>query len=887
MTETSFMKGFAYPRFILNKQSFIATNSNFRYISLLVDLLQQHPEMFKDTATTLLYILNLGTNYKPDILFDMFKNFIYSDFATLQQKKSHLESINRDEQYQNIIIVDTIPILFTYYLLTNKVFKPFEPSMALVEDELKLFLNNPIVYYSAKEYKINELKPLFYNLAGFNFTEFLIYYAYVITYLIYGAPYQFYNEIGTASAAKGMLTDIDQYFESCLKLLTKETQIPINSFNAAELYASYIASDQIKALQGCLNKMLGFEEIIKLRNREMNKTAELLDENYTNQNQIRLEFIKVHFADVIDKLIKIAVNENPFVKVINRIPSFTPLDLIFSAGASRPVNFDELMDITAYCISGGDKDFIIDEDMIYHPVNSENSKNKNSENKIFAKQQFKTNINIFKRSMKQPFSDADVVLRMLQCYIRQKFLAQQDSFLDTPDIGMDVTEPIKIDYTVFTEKLFNDFYNNFITGYYYTSSQELETIIQGLLLTNSRFREEYEDIKNMWIIASKIYKQTPKAMVLSTYLMSFLKESIDMYIKSVTISLNKTNALKFNFDGYLFMNYLTHYITSTFTEDCERKIYKMYDSLIAYGFCSTDEYARLVNICEEDFEKHLMNSILQHVYISGNTDLCELYSIGGTTMYSKMLDINPFNRGYEFIKDIFGTSENIENVRKVCSYFKEQSLISLIEETDSRETIYNVMKKYIRDYELRILKDYDISHFTFKIVKNDEENVAANTEENEAKVIFEPKSLINILNLKISEKSEMYVFEYLLNYAFKQITGNYHDNEFRSKQLKISESGLISVGTETINKIEYTDLNSSDVHTLPVSVGLNEAALGDNYTMPVLRYVGDWENMRIKFSNPVGTKLIKFDLKGNNHDYNICIMMFTSAKLDSRFNIYG
>ena len=36
--------------------------------------------------------------------------------------------------------------------------------------------------------------------------------------------------------------------------------------------------------------------------------------------------------------------------------------------------------------------------------------------------------------MKHPFSDADVVLRMLQAYIRQKFLAQQDSFLDTPEI---------------------------------------------------------------------------------------------------------------------------------------------------------------------------------------------------------------------------------------------------------------------------------------------------------------------------------------------------------------------------------------------------------------------------------------------------------------------
>ena len=873
MTETSFMKGFIYPRFILNKQSFVATNSNFRYISLLVDLLQQHPELFKNTSTSLIYILNLGTNYKPDILFDMFKNFIYSDFATLAERKS-LETVNHDVEYNNIIIVDAIPILFTYYLLIHKVFKPFEPSMALVEEELKKFLNNPTVYYNAREYRINELKPLFYNLAGFNFTEFMIYYAYIITYLINGAPYQFYSEIGTASAARGMLLDIDQYFEGCLKLLTKETQIPINSFNAAELYDQYQLNNQLPALQGCLNKMLDFEEIIKLRNREMNKTTDLLDENYTNQNQLSPQFINIHFIDNLEKLVKIAVNENPFVKVINRIPSFTPLDLIFSAGASRAVNFDELMDITGYCMSGGNADFVIDGNMVYHPVNVDVKVDENeNEGKVFKKQGFKTDINTFKRSMKKPFSDADIVLRMLQYYIRQKFLAQQDSFLDTPEIGMDVTEPIKIDHAVFTDNLFETFYNNFMTGYYYSCKQEMETIVQGLLLTNEQFRAEFDDVRNMWKIATRIYGQAPKAMVLSTYLMSWLKESIDMYIKSQSGGGLK----KHTFDKYMFMNYLTHYITSVYTDECEKKLFKMYDSLIAYGFCSTPEYARFVNVTEQDFEKHLMNSVLEHVYVSGNTDLCELYSIGGTSMYNKMLDINPFNRGYEFIKDLFGTSEEIEAVKKLCSYFKEPNLISLIEETDSRETIYNVMKKYIRDFELRVLNDYDISHYVFRIVPGNEEGLKGCVE-------FEFKSLADVLDLKM--KNDMFVYEYLLNYAFKQITGNYHDNEFRSKELKVSEDGSIKVGVEMTNKIEYSDLAGGEKHTLPVSIGLNEAAIGDTYTMPVLRYVGDWENMRITFSNPVGTRLIKFDLKGNDHEYNMCVMMFTSAKLDTRFNVY-
>lgn len=828
MTETSFMKGFAYPRFILNRQSFVATNTNFKYITLLMDLLESHPEMFEETSTTLLYILNLGSNYKSEILFDMFKGFIYTDF-------------NKN----NEIVADTIPILFTYYLLIHKTFKPFEPSLDLVHEELKKFLNNPTVYYNSREYRINELKPLFYTLSGFNFTEFLIYYAYVITYLIYGAPYQFYNEIGTASAAKGMLTDIDQYFEGCLRLLTKETQIPIMSFNAEELYKQYQQAEQLKGLQGCLNKMLSFEEIIKLRNREMNKTTELLNQNYTNQNQLTPEFIKVHFLDTIDKLINISVNNNPFVKVIEHIPTFTPCDLLFSTGSSRPINFDELMDITEYCISGGTSNFYIDNELNYYHVDD----NFNG-NDIFKKQSFKTNINVFKRCMKIPFSNADIVLKMLITYIRQKFLAQQDSFLDTPEIGMDVTEPIKIDHTIFTGKLFDYAYNNFMTGYYYPALNELEIIIKNL---NSQFQIEYEDIKNMWDIASKIYSSKPKAMVLSIYLLSWLKESIDMYIKT---GVN-------NFNKYLFMNYLTHFITNVYTEECEKKMFKIYDMLIAYGFCLTDEYARFINTCEQDFEQHLMNSLLFNVYISGNTDMCEIYSIGGTNLYSKMIDVNPFNRGYEFIKSLFGINQELIYTHDVLQLFKDSSLINLIENTDSIETIYNVMKRYTRDNELKF--DYNIKHYSFIVNKDSE-------------ITIQRKNMGHWIDLKYGEK---YIFEYFLNYAFEQIKGNYHDNEFRSKQLKINENGNVDASeNETINIIRCNENN--ETHDLPV-----DFTIGDNYTMPVLKYVGGWENMKIKFINPIGTRLIKFDLRSNDHNYSSCIFMFTSAKLDTKFNIYA
>jgi hypothetical protein len=541
------------------------------------------------------------------------------------------------------------------------------------------------------------------------------------------------------------------------------------------------------------------------------------------------------------------------------------------------------MDLTEYCISGGDSSFYIDDNMNYYHVDSSsnsnenknvNNMNKNSnsnENKnvnensnenIFKHQSFKTNINTFKRCMKIPFSNADIVLKMLISYIRQKFILSQDSFLDTPEIGLDVNENIKIDHTIFTGKLFDYAYNNFMTGYYYPILDELELILKNL---NEQFQTEFNDIKNMWLIAEKVYSSKTTGMVLSIYLLSFLKESIDMYIRT---GVN-------NFDKYMFMNYLTHFITNVYTEECEKKMFKIYDMLIAYGFCLTDEYARFVNTCEQDFEQLLMNSIIEHVYVSGNADMCELYSIGGTSLYSKMIDVNPFNRGFEFIKCLFGINQDILYVHESIQSFKDISMINLIENTDSIETIYNVVKRYSNEKSIDSIKNY-----SFKVIDNNDVNSLNNNSINSLnnRIMIEHKSTSQWIDLKYHDK---YIFEYFLNYAFDQIKGNYHDNEFRSKQLKINENGYVDASeVEVINTIRYSDHN--ETHDLPV-----DFTIGDNYTIPVLKYVGGWENMTLKFINPIGTRLIKIDLRDNEHNYNNCIFMFTKAKLDTKFNMYA
>jgi hypothetical protein len=234
-----------------------------------------------------------------------------------------------------------------------------------------------------------------------------------------------------------------------------------------------------------------------------------------------------------------------------------------------------------------------------------------------------------------------------------------------------------------------------------------------------------------------------------------------------------------------------------------------------------------------------------------------------------MIDVNPFNRGYEFIKSMFGTNKYLEYAKFMCIFFKDTSLIRLIENTDSSETIKNVMLRYTKDYELKY--PYDIRNFDFKMTEE---------KENMFMLTFEPKNKKEWLDLKIGEIS---VIDYILYYAFEQIKGSYHDNEFRAKELHILENGEVDAGeTETVNKINYTELNGTVKHDIPVDLG----GIGENINMPILKYVGEWSDVNIKFIDPIGTKLIVFNLKGNDNLNNNCIFMFTAAKLDTGFNTY-
>lgn len=50
----------------------------------------------------------------------------------------------------------------------------------------------------------------------------------------------------------------------------------------------------------------------------MNKTSDLLNGKYRNQNKLTQNFMKTSFFNVVDSLIKLNIENSPFVNILNK-----------------------------------------------------------------------------------------------------------------------------------------------------------------------------------------------------------------------------------------------------------------------------------------------------------------------------------------------------------------------------------------------------------------------------------------------------------------------------------------------------------------------------------------------------------------------------------------
>ena len=776
-----------FPQPIISKMSIISTvQEKYKYLNKTLELLQQQPDMFEKVAEPFLYMLNMNTCLKQETIFDIFKFFIQSkEFETT-----------------------SILTLMAYFLKKFNNFDLFEPSLKGIKRGFDLFQNNLSVYYNNTQYNFREFEPISYTVAGYNIWELIPYYGYIATFYINGRPYRFTDDMGTEALQENLYASLEAYLAGHYKKLFEDLQLKevpdLNNSPALRL-----------KFKNMLTVALAADNMIQLRNDFMMK-QDILDECVENQNELSDDYLYQSFQINMNKLVELLVEFNPFKKYFDKFPTFEPMII---DKAIRDLNIDKLLKVTEYCVTGGNAKFMFDKNFEETLFNSEQFLTS-----FIGTQTLKTNIDYFKQCFKnKPFSSANVYAKMLTAFIRKRFVQQQESIfetLETPDIS---GVPMQISLTLddFVEDSQDEILSLFLPSLFNDAAKEMNIFVNFMYTNNAQFKFDVDAILRFENLFKKIYSRPAIPTCISTYFLSFLKDYVMNYIK--TYEVGKIPS---------YISFVLNY------DPIETLMNNIYDFMIGVKICKLDEYAKFVNLCEADLDKYLLSSKCYTVYVKSNNDSSELYSIGGRKLYDKMLDINPFNRGYEFIKQILGTTEDLEIIHVMTTQFNDPTTISILSASTNQDTIIDIVNNYAN--QVKNKQEDIIQNYSFEVTKD-----------NQLKPIMKVLTYWTVLD-----------YISVLKYAFEQITGNYISDMVVSREIVSSSTKEPKVGF----------IGSSPVM-------LQESG-SDTYMIPKYKYVSEWFDARLNFVNPNGYKLIQFNLDKDN----MSIFLFTKTDLKSVYD---
>lgn len=862
--DSSFMKGYIYPQPLMSKLTINANLSNsYKYIGMTYDLLQNHPELFKNTASNLLYIVNVNTNYRADVMYEMFKAMINTD--SLLSRNDSLKILLPEVLVETNTILDTtienslnlnqkysqtasILHLMVYYLKKYKVFNVYEPVFNNIIHAFESFKNNPQVFYNGERFDYKVLKPLCYTTYGVNYFEDLVYWAYFFTFFINGRPYRFFDEIGSDSLSSRLYASINDYFASYYKKLSKDLQIK-NTDDWSVLYSTIIKEKQLLSFQNMLDKMLSVDNLIALRNNEMNKSNELLDECFRDQNVLSQQFIQEAFKRNMDKITELIIQHNPF----NRFK----FNMFSGKSIESITNYHSLMQLTQLCLTSTNYEksgFEIDDKTFnFYPFQNF---------KVFetlGKPIIESNINeLIISKIKKPFTRADLFTQIAVSYIWTKLIERQsDGIFQTEGLG---TESIEIsNLTVAQNGLTTKLLNIFINGLYQKDYSNMNLLFNKFNLIN-----ELVDlnIAMRYIYPTDYYKND----LLPILMLSYFKDGIMQMIlsnSSMTGDLISTkeisnglrnNALidnlqDFNLHRYFFNVDIKHEKHLLLTS----KLENLFDALL---FVEHSGYARFVNACTQDLSKYLNESSIEMPLVIGNDDDCLRYAVGGIQLYDKMIDVNPFNRGCYYIKDLLGNTEKLHYFFSVVKYFDDVSKIGLIKNNTSMNTIKDILYSIGQDHVKKLMEH-----------KTHRELVEYEIKVDGSRIYAEVISFDNFV-----AKNGSFIEDILTN-VYHNIVGSFIENKV------ICAS--ISPITGCLMKLSENKFGNGGFCTI-------EESNADVYELPVFKFRGSFESFNFKFTKPSGTKLLcnGLSILDNEGAKSLKIFIFTGAPLNTGFNMY-
>lgn len=789
----------------------------------------QRPYLFGINAETLMYAQHAGHKYKPSSYYNIFELYI-------KQVNNKYINDKRKGVIENQYIYDNdYLITWARIIKENQMILEFEPVMRQLKNVFNNWLADPKVFWGGILYPINTFKPLCYTYSGECFISLLPYICYLFTFFIHCHPYEF-DEGQSESSTFGFYKSLEAWFMKHYTELGNDFGVDIIKGSIETL-----AKISNKYWIDMFDHMLKVDEIIKIRNDEISRTPELLNQCISDQNGLSMKYLTRAWNDTMTNLIKITIANSPVKRVFDSIPRFD----------KNALDINELMSWTQFCMSGGSKPFCIEPEptqlssdipcktsnysFLFHGDPQSIQKLPSS---IVGNQTLNSKIKELSISKLKAFTSSDLLMEMCAAYVKKEFVKKKTDILD--DNPIDISESMLRNDKLFDKPLAQLIKDLFISGLWMYDNSSMSSALDILLSKNS-FVSEINDLLSLNSITQIVYDNRIASIIISTYVISYLNDwLLDTCINN------------YNLNTFSPYTYLTQMNPSL------NRISKLLNMTTSLLYISDPLYCKFVNTCIDDFTGLItMNSIIQQPYIKGLDDMADIYAIGGCELYNYSHFSNPLIRGYGFVSNVFGNCEALETFYHWIYKLDNNALFEVINESLNNVSLIETSlkaqwtKTWANKMIPNLLRNYTFTSSGYRI-----------------------KSIPYFLDLTTSDGTLMLnlICRYSFGYSDPRTSIN-RQIMFRQIEYnrgKITAKSPVKNGMKVGNQILSVDLSST----------------GTVETLPVYDFNGSMEDVGLIFTNPGGMrleKLILFNMRINN---NQAIWIFTKVPVATRFQKY-
>lgn len=694
---------------------FSILGSQTKYISGTYEAYLRRPDLFGLNGLNLLYALDVGQTFRKEGLELMFEGFLQKPPTTTEA---------------NIIF------RWAEELMNQQTFIVFEPVFAKLNQCIKTWLDKKTFQYSGSKYtefkdnpteiSLETFKPFMYNSVGINIIDLIPYIAYIFTYHIYCYPFKF-SDVYSQSSLQAYLFSLENWFASQYIELYREQGISILN-----------DSDSVKiddeTWKNFYNVLLKSEKIIELRNNEINKTPEILNNMIETQQSLNENELLKKYEQMINKLVNICINNSIFTKIYNNFPIFNP----------AYYDPNDLVELTTYFMIENTNIPIIDSSNNYEYIYcSDQSVNYNQKLK-FTK--IKTGLNNLKYSFGIPFANGDLVLEMFKGYLKREFMNKKEDIIDEFPIYINQSN-------LDNPNIYNFLLPFFVHGVWRSEASSMMKIMKYLETSKPNI---IEDMFNLHNSLEVVYGNTVATTLIPIYFISLINEFALDYCKN-------------NKDFKLF-NPFALIRNRVIDKSRIGKLNKMLYSLI---YISNKDYDQFVNSLNSEFYEIIKsNPFIIQPYIQCIDNDVSVFSIGGCKTYNYLKFSNPFIRGYGFISTVLGSNEQLATAMKYLSLIKNETIYELIQNNKNDETsISNTLMTFNKSNTV-----YPNTLFAYEFNENME---------------YYLKNLNAFVNIKINEKD--YALMFILKYSFNQTNASdvLDYEEIKVKTLKLNTFGKL------------------------------------------------------------------------------------------------